>query len=74
VRQEERRRLEAKGWRVGSAQDFLRLTDEKAAYIDLELRLATSLRDRRQRRGLPHAGGSRQAAAVDGFVSPAARL
>jgi len=52
VREEKRRRLEAKGWKVGSAQEFLRLTDEEAAYIDLKLRLAASLRERRERRNL----------------------
>jgi ribosome-binding protein aMBF1 (putative translation factor) len=55
VRDEKKRRLEAKGWRVGSAQDFLGLTDEEAAYIDLKLRLAASLRARRQDRGLTQA-------------------
>jgi predicted transcriptional regulator len=55
VREEKRRRLEAKGWKVGSAQEFLRLSDEEAAYIDLKVRLATSLRERRQRRRLTQA-------------------
>ena len=55
MREEKRRRLEAKGWKVGSAQEFLRLSDEEAVYIDLKVRLATSLRDRRQRRGLTQA-------------------
>lgn len=47
-----RKRLEAKGWKVGTAQEFLRLTNEEVAYIDLKVRLAASLRDQRQRRGL----------------------
>ena len=50
MREEKRRRLEAKGWRVGSVQDFLRLTDEETAYIELKVRLAANLRKRRQRR------------------------
>jgi len=41
VRDEKRRRLEAKGWKFGTAQEFLRLSDEEAAYIDLKARLAT---------------------------------
>jgi ribosome-binding protein aMBF1 (putative translation factor) len=49
------RRLETRGWKVGSAQEFLRLTDEEAAYIDLKLRLAGHLRERRQHRGLTQA-------------------
>lgn len=55
MREEKRRRLEAKGWKVGGAQEFLRLSDEEAAYIDLKIRLATSLRERRQRRQLTQA-------------------
>jgi len=55
VREEKRRRLEAKGWRVGSVQDFLRLTDEETAYIELKVRLAANLRKRRQRRNFTQA-------------------
>jgi hypothetical protein len=49
MREEKRKRLLAKGWKVGSTQEFLRLTDEEAAYIELKLRLAESLRERRRR-------------------------
>ena len=52
MREEKRRRLEAKGWKIGTAQDFLRLSAEEAAYVDLKVRLARSLRDRRRRRSL----------------------
>lgn len=45
-------RLEAKGWRLGSTREFLGLSDEEAAYVELRLRLAGSLRARRQRRKL----------------------
>ena len=45
-------RLEAKGWRLGSAQEFLGLSDQEAAYVELRLRLAESLRVRRQKRKL----------------------
>ena len=50
MREEKRRRLEAKGWKVGSAQEFLRLTDEETEYIELKLRLGASLRELRRRR------------------------
>jgi hypothetical protein len=50
-----RARLEAKGWRLGTAQDFLGLSDEEAAHVDLRLRLANSLRRRRQKRSLSEA-------------------
>jgi DNA-binding XRE family transcriptional regulator len=55
VRDEKRKRLEAKGWRIGDAREFLGLTDEEAAYIELKLRLASSLRVRRRRRRLTQA-------------------
>ena len=47
-----RERLEAKGWRLGTAQEFLGLSDEENVYVELRLRLADSLRLRRQRRKL----------------------
>ena len=52
MREDKKRRLEAKGWKVGSAKEFLRLSDEESAYIDLKIRLADGLRDRRQRNRL----------------------
>ena len=52
MREERRRRLEAKGWKIGTAQEFLRLSAEEAAYVDLKVRLATGLRDRRRRQNL----------------------
>ena len=55
MREEKRRRLEAKGWKIGTAQEFLRLSAEEAAYVDLKVRLATALRDRRRRRNLTQA-------------------
>jgi DNA-binding XRE family transcriptional regulator len=55
VREQKRRRLEAGGWKVGTAQDFLRLTVEDAAYVELKVRLAIGLRDWRRRRKLTQA-------------------
>jgi DNA-binding XRE family transcriptional regulator len=52
MREKKRKRLVARGWRVGSARDFLGLTDQEAAYIELKLRLAASLLECRQRRHL----------------------
>jgi DNA-binding XRE family transcriptional regulator len=59
LRDDKRKRLEAKGWRIGNAREFLGLTDEEAAYIELKLRLASSLRVRRRRRRLTQAGLAR---------------
>ena len=47
-----RKRLEAAGWKVGSAKDFLGLTPEEAAFVELKLTLSASLKERRQRHGL----------------------
>jgi predicted transcriptional regulator len=44
--------LEAKGWKVGSVKDFLNLPPEESAYIELRLKLADGLRERRRRRHL----------------------
>ena len=52
MRESKRRRLEAKGWRVGNAADFLSLSPEEAAYIELKLRLADRLKERRRKRTL----------------------
>jgi len=52
MRRSRKERLEAKGWRFGTAQEFLGLSDEETAYVELRLRLADSLRLRRQKRKL----------------------
>jgi ribosome-binding protein aMBF1 (putative translation factor) len=44
-----RKRLEAAGFRVGSAADFLELTPEESALIDLKLSLGRLVRSTRQR-------------------------
>jgi DNA-binding XRE family transcriptional regulator len=52
MREDKKRRLEAKGWKVGGAREFLELSAEEAAYIELKLKLADGLRERRRRRRL----------------------
>ena len=47
-----RKKLEAHGWKVGSAADFLELTNEEAAYVELKLKLANSLKQMRIKRRL----------------------
>jgi len=41
---EKKGRLESKGWKIGSAEDFLGLTPEESAYIDLKISLSANLR------------------------------
>jgi predicted metal-binding transcription factor (methanogenesis marker protein 9) len=43
-----RKRLEKAGWKVGSAQEFLNLSAEEAAYIEVKLNLAKELFKRRK--------------------------
>jgi len=52
MRKAKQKRLEAAGWKIGSADEFLELSPEESAYIDMKLELAESLRKRRQSRKL----------------------
>ena len=52
MRESKRKRLEAKGWQIGDAADFLSLSPEEVAYVELKLRLADRLKERRRRRTL----------------------
>jgi DNA-binding XRE family transcriptional regulator len=46
-----KRRLESKGWKVGTAGEFLNLSAEEAAYVELKLALSKNLQEyRRQKR------------------------
>ena len=47
-----RTRLEKAGWRVGTAKDFLELSQEEAAYIELKLNLAKAFSEKRKSLGL----------------------
>jgi len=49
---EKKKRLEAAGWRVGTVREFLGLTDEEEALIELKLDLARAVRTERVRRRL----------------------
>ncbi len=47
-----RARLTAAGWKVGSAAEFLELSPEEAAFVDLKVSLGQSLRQWRTRQKL----------------------
>ena len=47
-----RKRLEAKGWRLGTAQDFLGLSDAEAAFVETKARLSRQFRLLRKKRAL----------------------
>ena len=44
---DKRKKLTDAGWKVGDASDFLGLTAEEQAYIELRLKLADALKSRR---------------------------
>jgi len=47
-----RTRLEKAGWTVGTTKDFLRLSPEEAAYIELKFNLAKAFSEKRKSLGL----------------------
>ena len=50
MKKEKRTRLEGAGWRVGDAAEFLELSKEEAAFVELKVALANSLKERRRAR------------------------
>jgi predicted transcriptional regulator len=42
-----RKHLESTGWKIGTAKEFLDLSSEESAYIELKLELAKNLQKRR---------------------------
>jgi DNA-binding XRE family transcriptional regulator len=55
-----RKRLEAAGWQVGSAAEFLKLTPEESALMEMRLALSRSLKERRLSAGLTQIGLAKQ--------------
>ena len=47
-----KKRLTRKGWAVGDTKEFLGLSEEEAAFVELKLALAENLRKARLKRGL----------------------
>jgi predicted transcriptional regulator len=54
-----KQRLEKKGWKAGSVQEFLALTLEESAYIELKLELSETIKKRRERQHLTQVGLAR---------------
>lgn len=52
MKKTKREKLEKAGWKVGSPKDFLELTDEEVAYIEMKLALSKYLKDSRVRKNL----------------------
>lgn len=52
-----KKRLEEKGWKVGNTSDFLNLSPEEVAYVDLKVAMSKALHDScNQKRYLSGAG------------------
>lgn len=66
-----RRKLEAKGWRIGGAKEFLGLSDQEAEFIEFKLKLARSLRAKRLKRGI---GQTRVAEIIHSSQSRVAKM
>lgn len=45
---EKQQRLEAKGWKIGDAADFLDLTSEESVIVEMRLALSRCLKERRK--------------------------
>jgi ribosome-binding protein aMBF1 (putative translation factor) len=52
MRESKRKKLESKGWKVGSAKDLLELSNQEEMYIELRIRLAEGLKARREANGM----------------------
>jgi len=52
MKKSQKDRLKRAGWSVGSVKEFLGLSDEEAALIEMKLALAQSLKARRLEHGL----------------------
>ena len=47
-----KRKLQAAGWRVGNATEFLELSEEEATLVELKLSLTSALKETRHKRRL----------------------
>jgi len=55
VKRAKRAKLESKGWKVGSTEEFLDLSREEAVYIEMKLALSEKLKQQRQRKKMTQA-------------------
>lgn len=60
MKQTKKTRLEAAGWMVGDAAQFLRLNPDEQRFVELKLALAAGVRTLRERRGLTQAALAKQ--------------
>lgn len=60
MKKSKREALEKRGWKVGTVAEFLGLTEEESALIELKLALSRSLRERRTKQGLTQVALAKQ--------------
>ncbi len=53
---QKRRRLESRGWKVGTVKEFLDLSDAEAEMIEIKLSLSRALAERRKQLGYTQEG------------------
>jgi predicted XRE-type DNA-binding protein len=53
-------KLQKRGWAVGTVADFLALTPEEAAFVEIKLALSDALRTQRQKANLSQAQVAKQ--------------
>jgi len=71
VKVSKRKKIEKAGWKVGSVEEFLDLTPEEAAYIEMKLALSKSLKERRLKKNLSQVAF---AAKIDSSQSRVAKM
>lgn len=64
-------KLKSKGWKVGTVAEFLDLTAEESAYIEMKLALSEKLKERRLHKKLTQA---QLAKAIDSSQSRVAKM
>ncbi len=50
MKKTKRAKLQRKGWKIGSAEEFLGLSPEETAYVETKLALSEKLKEQRERR------------------------
>lgn len=59
MRESKKKRLEKKGWRIGSVEEFLGVSDDESRYIELKLKLSEAFKEERRRKGLTQVEAAR---------------
>ena len=52
MKSSKKKSLESKGWKIGSAREFLNLSDEEVAYVEFKLALSKNLQEYRREKKL----------------------